>query len=112
MGGELGVQAGTQTRKAVSVIDFYLKLLGELAVHGFNALAHLIDEAAYLRRNLLLLICPWQRHETNVTAFEQVCCQLCATKAFVANHGQVAPTFEQITDRITLIGIGTHQFKV
>ena len=45
MRGKRGVHAGTQAPQAVRVIDFDVKLLGSLPVHGFDDVAHLIEEA-------------------------------------------------------------------
>ena len=39
MGGQFGVQAGTQTRKAMGVVVLKQKLLSQLAVDGLNNLA-------------------------------------------------------------------------
>lgn len=58
MSGEFGVQTGTQAPKRMGMIGFNVELLSQLAIHGFDDLAHCLHQSFDSGRHLLFLVAP------------------------------------------------------
>ena len=84
MGGKLGVKSCTQAPEAVRVIDFDLKLLGQLPIDRFDDLAHLIEEATNVGRDLSREVGYGQFQQTQTPLIEELVGQFCAGKTVLS----------------------------
>ena len=109
---QLGIEAGTQPPEAMGMIDFDVKLLGQLPIHRLNDLPERVEHLLGGPRLLSFLVAARQGEQAHPLVLPEFGGFGGTDVAFVAYHLQVGMLAEQLKADFQVAGVGGRQLEV
>ena len=106
MGGQFGLEAGTEAPEAIGMVGFDMELAVQLAVDGLDDLAGAVEEAADGRRHLAVLVAAGEGEQPDAPLVPQVVRHPLADVALVADGVEVGVLGQQFLADGEVTGVG------